>query len=81
MTILDLLTKASGIPVDKLKTLIQAGAETVPDLAADADKIIAELDAALSPEAIGNLVTTVGAEIKNIASGKFDGREHPSDAA
>jgi hypothetical protein len=79
MTVLELLAKwglsAGPVLVKALQWLV----DNVPDEAAAAQKALDELSAALTPESLAVLGTTVITELGNIGQFKFDGRKHPSD--
>lgn len=80
MTILELLSKMVGPAGGLLKFLERAG-QTAPDLKPVADEWIAKLSAAIAQENIINLAKVLPEEIANIASGKIEPRDHPSDSA
>lgn len=81
MTVLDLLTRAAGIPAAKLRELILAGAQAAPDLADEAAALIAKLDTALSTENLASVAAAVSSELAAIGRGEIDPHDHPSDAA
>ena len=81
MTVIQLLEKAAGLPADLLISLLRTLASAQPDFAASIEGIIAKLEAAVP---VANLIAVAEAlpkEIANIAQGKIDPRQHPSDAA
>jgi len=80
MTLLDILKKA-GLAVDPLRKVVGKVGELAPDLAAESDMILAQLDAPVALENLVALAAALPGEIKNIAQGKIDPRDHPSDAA
>lgn len=79
MNILDILTKGAGVPAGKIRELILAGAKAVPELADEAQLIVAAMDSALSTDELLELGGTIIAEARGIAAGKIDPRDHPSD--
>jgi len=81
LNILDILTKGAGIPADTVRRLILAGAKAVPDLADEAQALIDKLDATLTSEKLIALGAEIMTEANDIAHGKIDPRDHPSDAA
>lgn len=81
MTILELLTRAAGIPAAKLRELILAGASASPDLAEEAALLIAKLDSALSTENLGVIAASIASELAAIGRGEIKPHDHPSDAA
>jgi len=80
MTILDILQKAAGAAGALVAVLNRAKA-ALPDLAPEVDKIITELNTAISANNLVALAEALPKEIANIAQGKLDPRDHPSDAA
>lgn len=81
MTLIQLLEKAAGFPVATLISLLELLAQAQPEVAEQVASIIAKLKAAIP---VGNLVAVAEAlpkELANIAQGKLDPRDHPSDAA
>ena len=79
MTLLDIITKWAGISGSKLIEFLEAAAAAAPDLAPKAEEWIDALKAAGSPENLVALASVLPAEIANIAQGKLDPRDHPSD--
>ena len=80
MTILDILMRAAGVPAATIRNLIQAGIAAEPDLADEGGLILARLDEALSESNLIALGSTILSEGKDVLSGKFNPRNHPSDA-
>ena len=80
MTILEAIAKWAGVSAPKLVQLIEAGAAALPDLAPEAQAIIAKLGEAGTPANLANLASAVISEIPNIAQGNLDPRRHPSSA-
>lgn len=68
------LTKAAGRAVD-LRALLVAVKTNLPDLAPEADAMLAALDL---PADLAGVGTAIIPELGNVALFKFDGREHPS---
>lgn len=80
MTILDIIQKAAGA-AGALVALLNRVKDELPDLAPEVDKVLAGLNAAISAESLVSLASALPGEIANIAQGKIEPREHPSDAA
>lgn len=80
MTIFEILTKLALPAVDLIAFLQRAGNQ-LPDLKPSADAIIERINSAVSAEALADLGSKIPGELLNIASGKLDPRNHPSDAA
>lgn len=82
MNLLDLIVKylgaAAAEPLTGLVTLLQALVTKYPDTAGELNPIIAALQQPIDPAALGSSIL---AEARDIASGKIDPREHPSDLA
>jgi uncharacterized membrane protein len=80
MSIIDILLKAGVAAAELVKLLIRAK-EIAPDLAAEVDKILAELAAAVEPTHLIALAEALPRELANISQGQIDPRRHPSDVA
>lgn len=80
MTLIDILTKA-GLAGDELLGFLGSVAEKFPDLAPKAQELAAKLATAIAADNLVALASALPAEIAQIAQGKLDPREHPSDAA
>lgn len=80
MKILDILEKAAGAGSGLVDVLEKAKA-AAPDLAGEIDGVLAKLGAAVDPANLVALAEAIPGEIANIAKGKIDPRDHPSDAA
>lgn len=78
MTLIDLLKKAAFAGDDLLKFLNNV-AQQFPDLATKAQELAASLSVAISAENLVSVAAALPAEIANIAQGKLDPRQHPSD--
>lgn len=81
MTLLELLQRAAGAPVAKLIEILRAGAAAAPDLADEAEAIIRALQEAIPVSNLVAIAEALPREIADIAQGKIDPRDHPSDAA
>lgn len=81
MSILELLTKYGLQGGSALKKSLEWVIANVPDEAAAAQQALDELASALSPTHLAQLAAVVVNELKDIGSGKLDGRHHPSDSA
>ena len=79
MTLLDLLKKAA-FAGDDLVQFLNVIAQRYPDVAPKAQELVAALSAAVAAENLVALATALPGEIANIAQGKLDPRDHPSDA-
>ena len=80
MTILQLLEKMVG-PAAGLLNLLERAKESAPDLAPQIDDWIIKLTSAASAGNLVALATELPKEIANVAAGRIDPRNHPSDAA
>ena len=81
MTLLQLLEKAAGIPAATLVALLELLAAAQPEVAEQVASIIAKLKAAIPVNNLVAVAEALPSEIANIAQGKIDPRDHPSDAA
>jgi len=79
LTLLDLLKKAA-FAGDDLVQFLNVIAQRYPDVAPKAQELVAALSAAVAAENLVALATALPGEIANIAQGKLDPRDHPSDA-
>jgi hypothetical protein len=80
MSILDVLAKAGGAAA-ALVNLLAKIQTAAPDLAAEADKVLAGLTEAIAPDNLVRLAEALPQELVNISQGKLDPRRHPSDVA
>ena len=80
MTLLDLLQKAAGIPVDQLRALLQRLVELEPEAAGQVAKLMEALDKSLGPEALLATSQAILLEVGKVLQGKFAGTDRPSDA-
>jgi len=80
MTLLDLLKKALG-GLDPLEDKLKAVAEAAPDAAPLINELLGKLAGAVPVENLVALAAALPGEIADIAKGKLDPRDHPSDAA
>lgn len=78
MTILDILTKA-GVATAGIIALLEKAAQQAPDLAPSLHTLIAQLQAAVDQANLVQLASALPAEIANIAKGKLDPRDSPSN--
>ena len=81
MRLIDLLQRAGGIPVAQLIAVLEWVVANAPDLADEARAIMEKLNAAVPLENLLSIAAVLPVEIANIAAGKIDPRDHPSDAA
>lgn len=81
MRLIDLLVRAGGLPAAKLLEVLQWVIVNAPDLADEARQIMDKLNAAVPLENLLSVAAILPTEIANIAAGKIDPRDHPSDAA
>lgn len=79
MTVLDIL-KAAGVKGgDALVSLLTGLKEKAPDAAEAIDHALGEITGAVSPDNLAKTGVAIISELKDIGSGKIDGRFHPSD--
>lgn len=81
MTLLMVLQLAAGKSATEIRDFLNSVALRVPDLAPTAQRLLIALNSAVSAENLAALATALPKEIADIASGKLDPREHPSDSA
>lgn len=81
MTPIQLLEKAAGLPAGVLIALLRTLASAQPAFAAQVESIIAKIEAAIPLDNLVAVAEALPAELANIAQGKIDPRDHPSDAA
>jgi len=79
MTILQILEKLAGGSLNVIAFLERA-AEAAPDLAPKAQELIALLQSAASQANLVAVASALPGEIANIAQGKLEPKDHPSDA-
>ena len=79
MSVLDLLAKWGFSGGSALVEALQWMVDNIPDSREEAQKALNQLNEVLSPQALALLGATVLTELKDIGSGKLDGRKHPSD--
>jgi hypothetical protein len=79
VTLLDLLNKAAGSAAG-LVALLERVRLNYPDLASTAEEWLLNLSSAVSQKNLVALAAALPAEIANIATGKLDPKDHPSDA-
>ena len=78
MTILQFLLKLAG-PALGLEAFLKRVGEAAPDLKPEADNILLKLGMAADPVNLAAVGAAIPGELLNIASGKIDPRNHPSD--
>lgn len=80
MTLLGIIGWLSKDAADSLLKFLNNVAWRYPDLAPKAQEIIAALTATVSLASLISLASALPKEIANIAQGKIEPRDHPSDA-
>lgn len=81
MNLLDWLVKLAGAKDGSgLIVLLEKGGDVAPDLKPVADEWIAKLNAAASIENLAAVAPALVAELSNIAQGKIEPRDSPSNA-
>jgi hypothetical protein len=80
MTLQDLLNKIVAGAGDRLLDFLSEVALKLPDLAPLANQWMTLLQEAVSLNSLVSLGKALPGEIANIAQGKLDPRDHPSDA-
>lgn len=81
MNLLQILSNAAGVPVEKIVTWLENAAAALPDAAPEINTLIERIRSPLTAELLGNLSMAVIAELKDIASGHIVPKDHPSDFA
>ena len=79
MTILDIMTR-SGIAGSQLIALLSRIGSRFPELATELEIWTEQLGKAIEPGRLVELSVEVVKEVHDIARGKLDPRDHPSDA-
>ena len=80
MSILEILKLITGASATGLVDLLKGVSAKAPDLAPLAEEWIAKIATAASPANLLAVNTAVVAELANIAQGKLDPHDHPSDS-
>lgn len=79
MKILDLLA-TMGLAAPQLVAFLEQVKASSPDLAPLADRWLLDLNSAVSVQNIATLAEVILPELSNIARGKLDPKDHPSDS-
>lgn len=81
MTILELLQRAATLPVAKLVAVLEDVAADGGEFGPVARELLNSLNGAVSAADLAAIGAAIPGELLNIAQGKLEPREHPSDGA
>lgn len=79
MSALEILSAAAGVPVETILALWRKIGEASPDALEKIEEQIAKMSAPLAPTNILAVSQLVLPEALNIAQGKLEPKDHPSD--